>query len=249
MTVSAPLVLLFTDFGTDGPYLGQMEAAVLAESLQSRVVNLISDAPRCDPRRAAYLLGALTMCMPPGCVVVAVVDPGVGGARDPLIAEVDGRVFLAPDNGLLSQVVATGSDVRVGRIDWRPERLSNSFHGRDLFAPVAGFLSRGQGVEHTEIAADQLVGHDWSRELAEVIYTDVFGNGMTGIRAAGVDVSRDIALNGTLVSHASTFSTVMPGQAFWYENSCGLLEIAVNQGNAARELGLDCGTAVSISAA
>lgn len=242
MTVSAPLVLLFTDFGTDGPYLGQMEAAVLAESLQSRVVNLISDAPRRDPRRSSYLLSALTACMPPGCVVVGVVDPGVGGRRDPILAEVDGRVFLGPDNGLLSQVIARGSDTRVARIDWRPERLSHSFHGRDLFAPVAGFLSRGQGVDQSELDAAGLVGMDWAREAAEVIYVDAFGNAMTGLDARNADPDGALAVGDLRIAHADTFGEVEPGSAFWYENSCGLVEIAVNLGSAAVQLGLSIGS-------
>lgn len=244
MTVSAPLVLLFTDFGTDGPYLGQMEAAVLGESLQSRVVNLVSDAPCGDPRRAAYLLAALTDELPPGCVVVAVVDPGVGGARDPLVVEVDGRVFLGPDNGLLSQVIARGRVVETARIDWRPQRLSSSFHGRDLFAPVAGFLSRGQGVERTTLPVERLLGHDWPTELAEVVYVDYFGNAMTGLRSTTVGDQRRLTLGTRSLPYAETFSAVQPGAAFWYVNSCGLVEIAVNQGRAAEALGIGVGTPV-----
>lgn len=245
MTVSAPIVLLFTDFGTDGPYVGQMEAAILGEALQSRVVNLISDAPCGDPRRSAYLLAALTAALPPGCVVVAVVDPGVGGARDPLVAEVDGRTFLGPDNGLLSRVIAGGSEVRVGRVDWRPERLSPSFHGRDLFAPAAGFLSRGQGVAHTPMDSGAVAGVDWPAELAEVIYLDHFGNAMTGLAGANADYRRRLQIGGHALDYAETFSAVAPGQAFWYVNSCELVEVAVNQGRATDLLGLAPGAAAT----
>lgn len=245
MTVSAPLVLLFTDFGTDGPYLGQMEAAILGEALQSRVVNLMSDAPCGDPRRAAYLLAALTGDLPPGCVVVAVVDPGVGGEREPLVAEVDGRTFLGPDNGLLSRVLAGAGVVDVGRIDWRPERLSSSFHGRDLFAPVAGFLSRGQGVERTPWPLAQVTGMDWPDELGEVLYVDHFGNAMTGLCGAQADLAGALAVGPHRLAHAETFSAVPPGEAFWYRNSCGLVEIAVNQGRAADVLKLGIGCPVA----
>lgn len=248
MTVSAPLVLLFTDFGTDGPYVGQMEAAILGESLQSRVVNLIADAPCGDPRRSAYLLAALTNGLPPGCVVVAVVDPGVGGSRDALVAEVDGRTFLGPDNGLLSRVISSGEDVRIGRIDWRPERLSSSFHGRDLFAPVAGFLSRGQGVAHTPVSTDSIAGSDWPAELAEVVYVDHFGNAMTGLDGAQADRGSRLVVGSRQLNHAETFSAVGPGEAFWYVNSCGLVEIAVSQGRAVDVLDLDPGCAVAWAA-
>jgi S-adenosylmethionine hydrolase len=244
MTVAQPLVLLFTDFGTDGPYLGQVEAAVLAESLQSRVVNYVADAPCGDPRRSAYLLASLATVMPVGCVVVGVVDPGVGGQRDPLLIEADGRVFLGPDNGLLSRVAAGAAEASSWRIDWRPEHLSPSFHGRDLFAPVAGFLSRGQGVARTERPVDGLVGWDWPTELGEVIYIDHFGNAMTGLRAGNLDRRRQLSVNGARLGYAETFTAVPPGQAFWYENSSGLLEIAVNQGRASTDLGLAIGDAV-----
>lgn len=246
MTVSVPLVLLFTDFGTDGPYLGQMEAAVLGESLQSRVVNLVADAPRRDPYRAAYLLAALTPHMPPGCVVLAVVDPGVGGPRTPLLVEADNRVFLGPDNGLLSRVVASATDVRVAAIDWQPESLSRSFHGRDLFAPVAGFLSRGQGVAQTPFPTSSMVGADWPRALGEVIYIDGYGNAMTGLSAADFTEDTVMEVGGRELAHANTFCDVPSGTAFWYENSCGLVEIAVNMDSAAARLGIAVGTPLTI---
>jgi len=247
MTVSAPLILLFTDFGTDGPYLGQMEAAILGESLQSRVVNLLSDAPCGDPRASAYLLGALAGVMPGGCVVAAVVDPGVGGERAPLLVEADGRTFIGPDNGLLSRVAARGQEVRAARIDWRPESLSDSFHGRDLFAPVAAGLSKGQQMATSALPVERLAGWDWPDELAEVVYVDRYGNAMTGLNASNVPRAQHLAVAGESLAYARTFSAVPPGQAFWYENSCGLVEIAVNQARADRQLGLGVGTAVSLT--
>jgi S-adenosylmethionine hydrolase len=244
MTVSAPLILLFTDFGTDGPYLGQMEAAILGETLQSRVVNLVSDAPCGDPRASAYLLAGLTEFLPSGCVVVAVVDPGVGGERQPVMLEVDSRVFVGPDNGLLSRVAARGREVNAARIDWRPERLSESFHGRDLFAPVAANLSKGQMVATSPIDVQALQGWDWPTELDEVVYVDHYGNVMTGLAAAPAPRDRRLQVQGQSLGYARTFSSVPVGTAFWYENSCGLVEIAVNQGRAASALGLAVGSRV-----
>jgi len=222
-----------------------MEAAVLAESFQSRVVNLISDAPCGDFRRSAYLLAALTNGLPSGCVVAAVVDPGVGGLRDPLIVEADGRTFIGPDNGLLSRVVAQARDVQVARIDWRPERLSSSFHGRDLFAPVAGILSRGQGVDRSPLHKGGIEGADWPVEIGEVVYVDHFGNAMTGMSAASADSTRLLLVNDQPIAYAETFSAVPKGQSFWYPNSCGLVEVAVNQGRAADVLGLEVGHPVA----
>lgn len=248
MTVTQPLILFYTDFGTDGPYLGQMEAAILDEALQSRVINLLADAPSADPRRAAYLLAALTSDMPPGCVVVAVVDPGVGTTRRPLIVESAGRVYVGPDNGLLSRVVASDQDALAYRIDWRPQRLSNTFHGRDLFAPVAGLLSIGQNVERTAVEPESLTGMDWPDELDEVIYVDHFGNAMTGLRARGLAHSETISVGGQRLAHASTFADARVGECFWYGNSCGLVEVSANQASAAEALGLAIGDIVTRNA-
>lgn len=245
MTVTQPLILFYTDFGTDGPYLGQMEAAIMDEALQSRVINLLADAPSRDPKRAAYLLAALTADMPPGCVVVAVVDPGVGTDRQPLIVESGGRVYVGPDNGLLSRIVAADPDAAAYRIDWRPEHLSSSFHGRDLFAPVAGLLSIGQEVERTPVQTESLVGMDWPDELSEVIYIDHFGNAMTGLRASTLEQSETLDAGGHLIPYAATFATVKPGACFWYGNSCGLVEVAANQASAAATLDLALGYAIA----
>lgn len=248
MTVSQPLILFFTDFGTDGPYLGQMEAAIMDEALQSRVINLMADAPSGDPKRASYLLAALVPNLPPGCVVVAVVDPGVGTDRDPLIVESEGRVFVGPDNGLLSRIVMADPSAEAWRIDWRPAQLSASFHGRDLFAPVAGLLSIGQAVDRTVIDRSRLVGADWPDELAEVIYIDHFGNAMTGLRAAALDHGDKVAAGGDPLERAETFGDVPVGESFWYANSCGLVELATNQGNTAERLRLAVGTPVAVTA-
>jgi S-adenosylmethionine hydrolase len=225
-----------------------MEAAIMDEALQSRVINLLADAPRGDPRRASYLLAALAHDLPPGCVVVAVVDPGVGTARDGLIVEAGGRLYVGPDNGLLSRVVDQAPDSEVWRIDWQPPRLSNTFHGRDLFAPVAGMLSTGQAVPRSELRRTDMVGVDWPGQLPEVLYIDRFGNAMTGLRADTVEAGAQLQVAGNLVSGAATYGDVRPGAALWYANSCGLIEIAVNQGTAAEQFGLTVGVEVQVLA-
>lgn len=248
MTVAQPIILFYTDFGTEGPYLGQMEAAIMDEALQSRVINLLADAPRGDPRRAAYLLASLADGLPPGCVVVAVVDPGVGTARDGLIVETAGRVFVGPDNGLLSRLIARDPAASVWRIEWRPQHVSDTFHGRDIFAPVAGMLSIGQAVKRSLVKREDVVGADWPEELAEVIYIDHFGNAMTGLRADRVDRGARVTINGQALQHAATYGEVPEGDGFWYGNSSGLLEVAVNQGSAAEWLGLGIGTEIGLAA-
>lgn len=137
------MILVFTDFGHAGPYMGEMRAALLRRAPAVPVVDLMADAPAFRPDLAAYLLAALWPTALPGDVLLAVVDPGVGTARRPLAVEVDGRWLVGPDNGLFEPILRRAGRWQGHAIAWRPERLSTSFHGRDLFAPVAAGLATG----------------------------------------------------------------------------------------------------------
>ncbi len=232
------MILLYTDFGYAGPYVGEMKAVLAGMAPGVPVVDLMHDAPVRDPRAAAYLLAALAPRMPAGAVVLAVVDPGVGGPRDPVMVEADGRWYVGPGNGLFEIVMRRARSMRWWTIDWRPERLSASFHGRDLFAPVAALLARGERPAASPRAADLGRYPEWPDDLAEVIYVDGFGNCMTGLRAAGLAASGRLLLHGRGIARAGTFADVPAGEALWYENSAGLVEIAVNQGRADELLGL-----------
>ncbi|MDH3597421.1 MAG: SAM-dependent chlorinase/fluorinase, partial [Rhodospirillales bacterium] len=138
------MIVLFTDFGLDGPYVGQMKAVLHAEAPGVPLIDLMADAPAFDARAAAYLLAAYAPAFPAGCVFLAVVDPGVGGPRLPLAVEADARWFVGPDNGLLAPTARRAEAARTWQVTWRPDRLSASFHGRDLFAPVAARLALGE---------------------------------------------------------------------------------------------------------
>lgn len=240
------LIGLFTDFGVNGPYRGQMQAILAASGVEQPVVQLMADAPRFKPRPASYLLAALANDLPAGSLVIAVVDPGVGGERRPILIQDSGQWFIGPDNGLLSQVARRGGDATIEEIVWRPEHLSNSFHGRDLFAPVAVAVCRQDYLPGPKLSYHSLVGSDWSDDLAEVIYIDDFGNAVSGIRATGAHADVTITVASTRVNFARTFSQVSNGKLFWYINSMGLIEIAVNQGSAADMLGLDIGSSVCL---
>jgi S-adenosyl-L-methionine hydrolase (adenosine-forming) len=240
------MIVLFTDFGHDGPYVGQMKTVLHAAAPDRAVVDLMHDAPRFRPREAAYLLAALIDRLPGGAILIGVVDPGVGGPREAVILEADGRWLVGPDNGLFALALRRAAACRAWRITWRPQHLSASFHGRDLFAPVAAGLARGQPPARRRWPAARLDRADWPDDLAAVIYLDGFGNAMTGLRAAGVAQTAGIAIAGHHLPHARVFAARPPGAAFWYENSCGLVEIAVNQGSAAAALGLAIGTPLSL---
>jgi hypothetical protein len=238
------VIFLYTDFGAEGPYLAQLQAVLAAESPGVPCLDLLSNAPARDPRRAAYLLAALASELPAGATVVGVVDPGVGSERRPVVVEAGGRRFVGPDNGLFARAAARDPSARAWQIDWRPARLSASFHGRDLFAPVAARLAAGIEVPLTGIAAAGLVGSDWPDEIGEVVYADVYGNLFTGLRGERLADDAILEAVGRSLQYARTFSAVPVGEAFWYRNSCGLVEVAVNGGNARERLGLGIGAVV-----
>lgn len=240
------MIVLFTDFGISGPYIGQVKAVLAREAPGVAVIDLFADAPVHDPRAAAYLLAAYCEAFEPGDVLLCVVDPGVGGPRPACIVEAAGRLFVGPTNGLFELVRRRATGAAIREITWRPERLSPSFHGRDVFAPVAARLARGEPVpsEPRDDAWDRRA--DWPDDLAEVVYIDHFGNAMTGLRAASLNPEAALRASGRRIPRARTFSDLPEGEAFWYENANGLAELAVNRGRADRILGLTPGTPVAV---
>ena len=240
------MIVLFTDFGLEGPYIGQMQAVLHREAPGVPVINLSADAPRFDPRAGAYLLAAYTSAFPDDSVFLCVVDPGVGGARAPLVLQTGRSWYVGPDNGLLAVAAKRAAAAQAWRITWRPQRLSASFHGRDLFSPVAATLGRGEPPPGEPLALDSLAGWDWPEDLGQVIYVDGFGNVMTGLRAGGLAPDASLSAGARSLGRARTFSDVAPGEAFWYENANGLAEIAVNQGRADDALGLGIGDPVEV---
>ena len=238
------MIVLFTDFGLSGPYLGQMTAVLHLEAPGVPVVNLFADAPSRAPKPAAYLLAAHATGFPPGSIFLAVVDPGVGGARAAAILEADGCWYVGPENGLLAIVARRASRYRWWQIrpDGRP--VSATFHGRDIFAPAAAALARGEAPARPQEPGQALLRPGWPDELAEIIYIDGYGNALTGLRAESLGPAATLSAAGHEFRRARSFSDVAPGQAFWFENANGLAEIAVNLGSAAEVLGLQLGSPV-----
>jgi hypothetical protein len=237
------MIALFTDFGTEGPYLGQMRAVLQTRAPGIPVIDLMHDVPAHDPRAGAYLLAALAPEFPFGSVFVCVVDPRVGSERKPIAVRANSRWYVGPDNGLLNVIEKRAAEVEWYDVTWEPDRLSSTFHGRDLFAPVAAIIARGEEPPG-RMTEPRLA--DWPDDLEEIIYIDRFGNAISGTRAAGVDPAADIGIGGQRLARARIFADVPVGQGFWYENSNGLVEIAVNQGRADEVLGLSIGMPLTI---
>ena len=238
-------IVLFTDFGSADLYVGQVKAVLQRLAPAMAVIDLLHDAPAFNVRASAHLLAATVGYFPEDSVFMAVVDPGVGGVRNALVMQADGRWYVGPDNGLLSVIGARAVKGDCWRIVWRPEQVSASFHGRDLFAPVAATLAVQSGLpkdwfEHTGRLDVDFGGDD----LPEIIYVDHYGNTHTGIRASGIPREALLAVGAQRLAFARGFSEAAEGAAFWYENSQGLVEVAVGCGSAAQKLGLKIGDGV-----
>jgi hypothetical protein len=237
-------IVLFTDFGSRDLYLGQVKAVLARDAPGMVVIDLLNDAPAFNVRAAAHLLASLVPTFPQGSVFLSVVDPGVGGTREPVALRAEGYRFVGPDNGLLSVFAARAAFPEAYRIAWRPETLSSSFHGRDLFAPVAARIEMDSVPQGWLVPLEGLSVGFGAEDLAEIIYVDHYGNAMTGLRAAAVRRDAILVVRDARLSHASIFSAVPLAAAFWYSNSQGLIEIAVNQGSAASGLQLGIGDPV-----
>ena len=238
------MIVLFTDFGVRDPYVGQVKARLAEHAPGQQVVDLLHEVPDFNPHAGAHLLAAFAPGFPPGSVFLAVVDPGVGTPRDGVVALAGGHWFVGPDNGLLSVATARHADIRLWRITWQPEVLSATFHGRDLFALIAADIARG------EFPADKLTPMDTlhvafdAGDLQRVIYIDHYGNAWTGVRGAPKDAR--VSAAGELFKHSESFGFVGKGEGFWFVNSVGLLELAVNRGSAAATFGLAVGDPVQV---
>jgi len=214
---------------------------------RAKVIDLLHSVPNFDIRAGAYLLPALAAVFPVGTVFVGVVDPGVGGDRLPVMIQADGRWYVGPDNGLFQIVARRARRVESWTITWRPQQLSASFHGRDLFAPVAARLARGDWPASVPAPLTAPDG-DWPDDLPAIVYIDHYGNAITGLRAGQVEAAGTLAVAGRQLQHAAVFSAVAPNMPFWYENSVGLVEIAVNRGDASHALELKIGDPVQVVA-
>ncbi len=237
------MIFVFTDFGERGSYTGQMRAVMHRAAPEVEAVTLTAHAPVFDPYRSAYLLAAESAIARPGDVVLAVVDPGVGGARTPLAVRADDVWYVGPDNGLIDLVARRAAGVETFAIAWRPERLSASFHGRDLCAPTAAALARGVTAGLEPVAASRH-GADWPDELDQVVFIDDYGNAMTGRRASTLDATAALALpgGGEPLRRLRTFADDAAALGFWYENSLGLVEVAARESSAAARFDLAIGT-------
>jgi len=263
-----PIITLLTDFGVESTYPAQMKGVILERLPDAVLVDLTHGVRPHDVRTGAFMLASSVSAFPKGTVHLAVVDPGVGGRRRVLAAEADGHLYVAPDNGLLTLVGQGrrlfGAERPTGRVVAVEDQthfrrtVSSTFHGRDVFAPLAAALAGGAALETLGPAIDDFERFDLplpEREgpiiCGEVLYVDPFGNLVTnvaGAMLAGVDPSavEVLACGAVIRGLCRAYCDVPPGILLAYIGSAGLLEIAVNQQSAAVRLGADIGTRVTV---
>jgi len=239
------MVILFTDFGIGSPYQAQLKAQLWEHRATLPIIDLHGDLAAYQVQFAAYLLAAYLEKFPIQSVFLCVVDPEVGGARRPIAVKCQQRWFVGPDNGLFQILAQHYENIEIFEIVWRPQYLSKSFHGRDLFAPIAAQLSNQNktGLQPISNLSSNL--NKWSNDLRKIIYIDHYGNLFSGIRAKTLSQTANIKMDERTFSYAETFCDVSKGQGFWYENSIGLVELAINQGNAALSYQISVGKSLS----
>ena len=247
------LITITTDFGHKGPFAAIMKGVILGRFPAAKIIDLAHDIPAKWPPEAGFWVSKSYKWFPAGSMHMAIVDPGVGSERDILIAECDGHIFMAPDNGLLAQLFDTCTNPQVYKLV--QEKLgtlglptpSATFHGRDIFAPIAADLASGQlSISDIAVKTDEWTP-GWIDEpevskgkVSGVIVTvDTFGNLISNIDAHLVDDFKEPVadITGHQVSMQTTYGRAQPGDYLALVNSFGVVEIARAEGSAADGLG------------
>lgn len=254
----AAIITLTTDFGTADGFVGAMKGVILGLAPEATIVDVTHDIPPHDIQAGTFALETAVPHFPRDTIHVAVVDPGVGSERAALLVETAQGRFLAPDNGLLTSVAPETRETRLFSLDkpefWRPQ-VSATFHGRDIFAPVAAHLARGDRSAALGTPLSRMVRLPWPRPRrrgraihGEVLHVDRFGNLITNVRredlgAGSQDLRfclRDLEIRGITPNYAAGDGVMV------VVNSGGRIEIALPRASAARTLQVGVGEKIRI---
>jgi len=264
--MATPAIALLSDFGLKDPYVAEMKAVVLGICPEARLVDISHEVEKFNIRMGAFVLASAAPCFPRGTVHVAVVDLGVGTKRRALLVEAKDAFFVGPDNGLLILAAKKIGIRRVYEITNRRFMLpsvSHTFHGRDVFAPAAAHLANGAkpsdfGSEIKDYMVPQFAKPRLTKKalLGEVLHIDDFGNIVTNISRA--EFEKTGVREGAMVrfrlrdkeviklKFCSTYGEVPAGKSLALIGSHDFFEIAINQGNASKKLGVKVGNTVAV---
>ena len=257
------VITITTDFGHKGPFTAVMKGVILGRFPDAKIIDLTHDIPAQWPPEAGFWVSRAYQYFPPGTVHLAIVDPGVGTERDVLIVEHDQHYFMAPDNGLLARMLDLAENPLVFKLD--PEALcrlnisppSMTFHGRDIFAPIAAELAAGKTspvsigkatcewvpawLEEPKVTPEKVSG--------TIVTVDTFGNLISNIDASLLEGTAHpiIHIAGHEIPMLPTYGRAKPGDYLALINSFGVLEVAKAEGNAADSLGVERGAPLTVS--
>jgi S-adenosylmethionine hydrolase len=261
-------ITLLTDFGTKDAYAGIMKGVILSITPSAMIIDITHHIDPQDILQAAYVIKSSYRYFPQGTVHVMVVDPGVGSDRAIIALKMMGHIFLAPDNGVLTMIMDQGkvdSLVRVENTNYFLKPVSRTFHGRDIFAPVAAHLCRGMDIKNLgppldpqhllHLKIDKPYLSEKNRLVGTVVGFDGFGNCISNIDetclkktdARGSGRLLEIKIGNTSIKGLSpSYANTEPNRPLAIMGSFGYLEIALNQGNARRALGIEKGDPITL---
>lgn len=254
------VITITTDFGHKGPFAAVMQGAIIKRFPSARIIDLAHDIPAHWPPEAGFWLSRSYRYFPSGTVHIAIVDPGVGTERDILLALKDGHLFMAPDNGLLAPLLEVAD--KIGKLNSDALETidigepSLTFHGRDIFAPIAADLASGK-IAFADIATET---DNWApgwiddaqaangRVTGIVVTVDAFGNLITNIDASLLEGFEEpvVSVAGHMIEMKPTYGRVKPGEYLALVNSFAVLEIARSEESAAEGLGCERGAPVVV---
>lgn len=259
----SPLLTLTTDFGLRDAYVAAMKGTILAINPEAHLIDISHEITPHDVMEAAFVLGQAVPYFPPGTVHLVVVDPGVGTARRPVALRHDDQFFVGPDNGLFALLLANDAPDELVVLDqpafWRVPDQCETFHGRDVFAPVAAHLAAGRALREVGAPIEALHPLLWALPIDDhqgvrgwIVHVDHFGNCITNIPRASFETLRDGRALKCYVGNAilnevhPTYGAIETGEPLLLFGSSDFLEIAVNAGNAAHLLDIRKGTPVNV---
>jgi hypothetical protein len=254
------LITLLTDFGLQDGYVGIMKGVIKSINPEVDLIDLTHDIPRQNLFAASFVLQNAIDYFPPNTIYLIVVDPGVGTTRKPILMTCERGYFICPNNGLLTGVLSKYEPQQIYQLTnskyWLNHNISNTFHGRDLFAPITAYLSKGVALEELgeSIPSNDLVTLDLPKiEIKEnsilgtIQYIDIYGNLITNIPITMVEGKSWYAIvNGVQINSGKTYSSVAQSELVTLCSSHGYLEIASNGGNAQTILKQDYGNLIEV---